>query len=389
VAVLCAGSAAGGWLLGYPELIAVCAACLAAIIVAGLWSLGGRALAVTRAVAPPKVQRGGDAVGTVRVVNAGRRATRALTAVDRVGSDAVRVEIPPLARRSAGTVGYLLPTYRRGELPVGPLLLRADDPFGLLRRVLIYGDDATVLVRPRTAALTVPSSGRRASLEGPTSENAPSGTATFHTLREYVPGDDLRHVHWRTTARTNTLMVRHLVDSALPETVVVLDTRGHSYPAGAAGEDEDFDIAVDAAATVAAGMASAGFPVTIHTSAGDRFHARAARAVSPLLDRLALLTLDRRSGGAADLGRALERARHTVGVGGALALVTGPRGEFPGRSLTTARGHFERTVLMCADARGDQRTGRQEAIASAAGLPVLTIARAEDAAAIWQRAVRR
>src|SRR5579859_7011013 len=85
VAVLCVGCAVGGRLCGYPELTALSGACLAALLLAGLWLIGGHRFAVTRDIAPAKVQRGGDAVGTVRVANTGRRPTRALTAVDRVG----------------------------------------------------------------------------------------------------------------------------------------------------------------------------------------------------------------------------------------------------------------------------------------------------------------
>lgn len=373
VAVTGVACAAGGWWLGYPELYAIAGACLAALLVAGLWFAGGTRLAVTRDVAPARVARGGDAVGTVRVVNLGRRPTRALTAVDRVGSEAVRVEVPPLGRRAANTVGYRLPTGRRGELTVGPLLIRADDPFGLLRRVLVHGRDATVLVRPRTAPLAGMPAGRRASLEGPTAENAPAGTAAFHTLREYVPGDDLRHVHWRTTARAGTLMVRHLVDSALPETAIVLDTRAGSY-SGA----EDFDIAVDAAATIAAGMAADGFPVVVHTTGGERFRARGARAVPALLDQLAVLRLDSGTGpdgGQAAVRRAIQAARRGASARSGLALIAGALGDVPARPVTAARGYFDRVVLMRAGAGEAGRIG---------GMPVVPVARAEDAAAAWR-----
>lgn len=370
----------GGGLLGYPELTALAGACLAALIVAAVWLASGRRLGVSRAVAPAKVARCGDAVGTVRVRNLGRRGSRALTAIDRVGPDTVRVAVPALGRGAATTIGYRLPTARRGELAVGPLLLRSDDPFGLLRRVLVYGEPASMLIRPRTVPLAVAPAGRRASLEGPTSQTAQGGTTAFHTLREYVPGDDLRHVHWRTSARTDTLMVRHLVDSALPETVVVLDLRAVSYPGG----DADLDVAVDAVATIAAGMGAEGFPVTVHTSAGDRLRVHGARTVATLLDQLAILPLDRRADDSAALGRAVERARHGTPAGGGLAVVTGTRGEIPGRVIVAARPRFGRLLLMQAATTGDGAAAR-----TVDGLPVATVTRAEDAAALWQRGARR
>ena len=390
-AVACLGvlCAVGGRTLGYPELTALAGACLAALAVAAFCLASGRRLGVDRAIAPAKVARGGDAVGTVRVRNLGRRHSRALTAIDRVGPDAVRVAVPALARGAATTVGYRLPTTRRGELAVGPLLLRSDDPLGLARRVLVYGAPATVLVRPRTVPLTAVPTGHRASLDGPTSQTAQGGTTAFHTLREYVPGDDLRHVHWRTSARTDTLMVRHLVDSALPETVVVLDLRATSYPGG----DSDLDVAVDAAATIAAGMGAEGFPATVYTTAGDRLRIRGVRTVAGLLDRLAMLPLDHRADDPAALGRIVEQARHATPAGGGLALLTGTRGVIPARVIGTARSRFGRLALMQAAATQDAATSAAPGAATGArtvdGVPLVTITCAEDAASLWQRGVRR
>ncbi|NUR63987.1 MAG: DUF58 domain-containing protein, partial [Catenulispora sp.] len=336
---------------------------------------------VGRAIAPAKVARGGDAVGTVRVRNLGRRHTRALTAIDRIGPDAVRVAVPPLARGAATTVGYRLPTTRRGELAVGPLLLRSDDPLGLLRRVLVYGEPASVLVRPRTVPLSAVPTGHRACLDGPTSQTAQGGTTAFHTLREYVPGDDLRHVHWRTSARTDTLMVRHLVDSALPETVVVLDLCATSYPGG----DADLDVAVDAAATIAAGMGTEGFPATVYTTTGDKLRIRGVRTVAGLLDRLAVLPLDRRADDPTALGRTVEQARHATPAGGGLALLTGTGGVIPGRVIAAARPRFGRLALMQAAAPPGEATSPR----TVDGVPMAPITCAEDAAALWQRGARR
>ena len=57
-----------------------------------------------------------------------------------------------------------------------------------------------------------------------TSDAAPDGTITFHTLREYVPGDDLRFIHWRSSAKLDTLLVRRNIDVSLPMTTMLLVT---------------------------------------------------------------------------------------------------------------------------------------------------------------------
>ncbi len=74
----------------------------------------------------------------------------------------------------------------------------------------------------------------------------------FHTLREYVPGDDRRHIHWQSSARmstaagTTTLMMKGYTDTRRSHLGVLFDAR-----AGAYGDDDDFETAVTAAASVA------------------------------------------------------------------------------------------------------------------------------------------
>lgn len=365
------------WALGYPELAVLSTACLAALLAGVAWLPFAAPLKVSRDVAPAKVARGETAVGMVRVTNTGRRATRPLLAVDRCGTARVRVPVPGLAPGTSRFVSYRVPTERRGELSVGPLLLRSADPLGLFTRVLIYGAPATLLVRPRTVPLPPLPSGRTASIEGPTSDTAPSGTVAFHTLREYVVGDDLRHVHWRTTARTNTLMVKHLVDTSLPETVVVLDTDTDAYPPREGAPERDFDVAVDAVATVAAAMAGSGFPVTLLTTSGGRFECRGRHAVSALLDRLATIEPAVDGGLAATLEVARRRS-----AGCELVVVTGAARTPPVARLALCERHFTRTTLIRCGAGIADLGG---------GLPVRAIEarRVEDVAASWHYGYRR
>ncbi|MCW2749863.1 MAG: hypothetical protein JWR83_973, partial [Aeromicrobium sp.] len=82
-------------------------------------------------------------------------------------------------------------------------------------------------------------------LEGtPTNDRSPSDVA-FHTLREYVPGDDRRHVHWRTSARLGKLMVRQFIDNRRSHLGILID----SNPADYADADE-FELAVSMAASL-------------------------------------------------------------------------------------------------------------------------------------------
>ncbi|MGW4798912.1 DUF58 domain-containing protein, partial [Nonomuraea sp. NPDC004297] len=158
-------------------------------------------------------------------------------------------------------------------------------------------------------------------LEGPAGDNAPAGTATFHTLREYVVGDDLRHVHWRSSARVGTLMVRRLIDAALPTTTVLLDTRALTEPA------------VDAAASAAVAAARAGFPVRVLTGDGPLIGTKTD--VESVLDRLALVRP-----GPSGVAEALRAARG----GGSLVLVTGDPSEVA--RVAGARRRFDRVICV-------------------------------------------
>lgn len=327
----------GGWLLGYVELAVVGTGCVVALVCGRLWLLRRVPLEVHRDIAPTRVPRGDQALGVVTVSNVGRRATQPLRAVDRSGERTVTVDIPRLPRRISHTTSYSLSTHKRGEIAVGPLRLEATDPLGLFRNVAVYGEQATLLVRPKTTELAVLPSGRAANVEGPTSDTAPSGTVTFHTLREYVFGDDLRHIHWRTTARTNKLMVRHLVDTSLPQTIIVLDTRSSSYAV-----EEDFELAVDITASIALAAVRLGFPITILTAERPFFSAKGGRADTVgLLDQLALVEQTETT----DLVTVIDAARPGYGGGSLSVVSSGAEGVELDR-LAAARAHFDRTVLI-------------------------------------------
>ena len=303
-----------GWSLGYRALTMIAAGAAIGLVATWLATLSVPDLDVSRAIEPSRVERGRRALGLVSVRNVGRRRSRSCTAVelitiDELGSTAVapssapssvtvhrrrkssahsstttsvtvRVEIPALRARRSVAVPYELPTHRRGALRVGPLAITRRDPFGLWQARRPVGDAVTLLVEPRVHPIDPRRGGRARHLEGPLSDTAPRGTLTFHSLREYTPGDDIRRVHWRSSARTGTLMVREHVDTSLPSTVVVLDTRANRY------RDESFEDAVDVAASVVASSQARGFPVRLVTSTGVAFVARAGQRGQDLRDFL-------------------------------------------------------------------------------------------------------
>ncbi|MEV0662869.1 DUF58 domain-containing protein [Actinomadura luteofluorescens] len=354
---------AAGWWLGYPEPAVLAVAGLVAVGAAALWTLPRPKLEVGREIAPARVERGEPAVGVLHVTNKGR-GVRGLSAEDAAGSTPVAVDIPRLRPGGGRTVTYRLPTSRRGEIPVGPLRLVRADPLRLARRVREYGTPRVLLVRPRTVPLALLPSGRAHHLEGPTSDRSPAGTATFHALREYVIGDELRHIHWKSSARTGTLMVRQLVDASLPTTTVVLEVRPGSWP-----EPDDFELAVDAAASVAAGAASASFPVRILTGDGQVADTRGGPDdVEVLLDRLT--SVQTREG-----PRSAVDAVRRVRPGGSLVVITPDAAEL-GR-IAAVRGRFDRIVVL--------RVRPREPAAAPPGVRLVDFADLEGLAEAWRR----
>ncbi|REE94998.1 DUF58 domain-containing protein [Thermomonospora umbrina] len=369
------GTAAGsvllylaGWWLGYPEPAALGLAGLVAVALGLVWTLPGPRLDVDREIAPTKVARGEPAVGVLHVTNRGRTIRAGLAARDVAGSTAVGVDVPRLRPGGKRTVTYRLPTDRRGEIPVGPLRLVRADPMQLARRVREYGTPRTLLVRPRTVPLPLLPSGRAHHLEGPTSDRAPAGTATFHSLREYVRGDEMRHVHWKSTARTGTLMVRQLVDASLPTTTVVIESRPEAWPDG-----DDFELAVDAAASVAVGACNANFPVRILTGSGVVADTRGGpEDAEAVLDRLTAVTPAEGPQTPADVVR-------RVRPGGSLVVVA--PGDTDLSRIATVRGRFDRVAVLRVRPRGPA--------AVPPGLTVLDFGDLDELAGAWRRELRR
>jgi uncharacterized protein (DUF58 family) len=246
---------------GYEELHVMATAGLLMVVLAVAWTWWRPGVELERAVVPPRVVRGEPAEAQLTITNPGRRSLPPLRARDQVGGRPVDALLPRTAAGTTCRASFPLPTERRGVVEVGPLQVVRQDPLALTQSARTYGTTETLWVYPRVHRVAPLSSGKRRDLEGPTHDGA-SGSITFHALREYVTGDDLRLIHWRSTARTGTLMVRQQADPSQPQTTIVLDTLRSSY------EGDAFEDAVEAAASLVVASTSRRFPVRLHTGGG-------------------------------------------------------------------------------------------------------------------------
>ncbi|MFB6396872.1 DUF58 domain-containing protein [Polymorphospora lycopeni] len=263
VALLCAAAVllAAGFRFGYPEL-ALLGTCAAVAVVCALGYAAGRPrLGVTRVAEPDRVARGEPATMTLTVRNAGRLRRASLVAEDRCGNQPVAVPLLRLRPGHDTTVSYPVPTHRRGVIPVGPLRVTGRDVLGLVRFSRRHGPVTDVWVHPRVHPLSAVPAGVARSLDGQI-DRVPHGSITFDSLREYVVGDELRRVHWRTSARVGELMVREHVDTSLPTIVVLLDNRAVAHPV-VDGFAATFESACEAAASVVAAATREGLTVSL------------------------------------------------------------------------------------------------------------------------------
>jgi uncharacterized protein (DUF58 family) len=314
-----------GWWWNYEELV-IAALAIGAVLLVAIW-VSQRPLraVVTRRLQAVRVPRGDPIVVSYRVRNATRFRSGRATIIDRCDDAEIRVDVAPVASNTEHTVTGAIPTRRRGVFDVGPFEIERIDPFWLTVGSRRDTALSSVIVHPKIYDLVGPHGAVRVVENESVLRRATADPMSgFVSMREYVAGDDPRMIHWPTTARTGTLMVREHVEVRRPEFTVVLDT------APSVGTPEDFEEAVDVAATLAVHAIRTGLDVVVRTT--DRDH---AGRPTPLVTDAAVLDLLTPVAQSED-GNLLTVA--ALFAGGfdhtSVVVVTGPRG--PSSSLASS-----------------------------------------------------
>lgn len=246
-------------------------------------------VAVDRFVSPHRVQRGGQCRIELRVTNPGVRPTPVVTLHEPIaGMVDAQVSVPPLRPEEVQSATYRLPAHRRGLMPVGPLSMTRTDPFGLVAHTTEIVGQVTVTVIPAIDVLGPVGIGGGVDdpLAGLThTVMGLSGEEDFSSLRDYVVGDDLRRVHWASSARRGDLLVREDDPPWRGHVTVVLDSRADRM------DIDRFEDAVSAAASVLQGVAQHGDRARLMITDGtDTGLVDAAAERDLLLEHLALVT---------------------------------------------------------------------------------------------------
>jgi uncharacterized protein (DUF58 family) len=360
-----------GWLAHWAPVV-ILGFGVAVLVVGSVLYIARRPrLALERSVEPPRVQKGLPAIAVVHVTNLSRRSLPPIAIEQRLGDTPIRAMLPRLRRGQQGLRTYRLPTSHRGRFEIGPVEIPRADPFGLCRTVQRLGHPEHIAVHPRLLAMHPLPTGITRNLEGPSSDASPQGTVTFHRLREYVIGDDLRLVHWPSTARAGRLVVRHNVDTAQPYSVVVLDIDQSRY------SEETFEEAVDVAASLVSSLSTGKAPVQLRTTDGHRMGGPAQRDPTPMVDYLTEV----RASAESSLEAQLILLRRDRG-GTALVVVTGRMDVNSLPMIAALRRRFDRVVVASLD-----RERRRVPIHP--GLTIVAAGTADEIVQAWNTGVAR
>ncbi|GAA4814589.1 DUF58 domain-containing protein [Streptomyces ziwulingensis] len=228
-------------------------------------------VAGSRRLSPARVPAAGEARVHLRVENVSRLPTGLLMLQDRVPyvlGPRPRFVLDRVEAGGSREVSYRVRSDLRGRYPLGPLQLRLTDPFGLCELTRSFSTYDTLTVIPHVEPLASVRLSGEAQGYGDGRHRSPALAGEDDVIpRGYRHGDDLRRVHWRSTARYGELMVRREEQPRRARCTVLLDTRGLAYDG--AGPDSPFEWAVSGAASVLVHMLERGLTVRLLTDTGS------------------------------------------------------------------------------------------------------------------------
>jgi hypothetical protein len=237
-----------------------------------------------RVLRPTRAEAGTTGRADLTLMNLGKRSTPVLSAVDSFdsGRRVARFLVPPLAPGETADAAYRLPTNRRGIYTVGPLTLSVHDSFGVVQcGMTLAGEDRFVVYPAVEDVLPMPGAASREARMGSMQASRVPVGLDFFGLREYEVGDDLRRVHWRSTARTGELMLRQDEMPWEARSTILLDTRPSTH------HGESFERAVEIAASLATAMCRGRRQVRFLTTGGVEIQSSGVDKYPQIMEYLA------------------------------------------------------------------------------------------------------
>lgn len=283
---------------GWAELVVAACVLGVAVLVSAAMTVGRSHYAVDVDLADQAVTVGERAMGRIEVRNVGRRRLLPARIELPVGIGSASFALPSMAAGAVHEEVYAIPTTRRAVVVVGPVRSVRADPLGIARREVLWTDPTELYVHPVTVSLTGTRAGLLRDLEGQSTRSLSDDDMSFHALREYIPGDDRRSIHWRTSARTGTLMVRQFEDTRRTHTALALSTDVEDYR-----DEDELELAVSTFASLGTHVIREGLEITAIAGA-QRLRTQTPRR---LLDDCSALVATPRAADAPDLSRTVAR----------------------------------------------------------------------------------
>ncbi|HKX69681.1 MAG TPA: DUF58 domain-containing protein [Acidimicrobiales bacterium] len=332
---------------------------------------------IDRTVYPARVHAGQVSRVDVRLRNLRRNDTPVLRLRDPVsGTGGAELLVPPLDQGAATLATYRLPTDRRGIVRVGPLQVVVTDPFGLVQTSSVGAPQVEVTVFPATDEIRpVPLTAGHDPLAGALRPNALGKAGDeFYALRPYVVGDDLRRIHWPTTARHDELLVRQQEQPWQGRTTVLLDVRRATH------DSASLEIAVSAAASVV--MANGGrrdLVRLVTTEGSDSGFGVGGAHLEALLEHLAVID----SAGGASLRTMLDVLQRSGG--GALVVVIAQTTSAELTNISRLGRGFGSLTVVQVDTKSQQPARRS--LPPGATTPVIRVTPDVPFGPLWDRAI--
>ena len=227
-------------------------------------------LAITRWAHPSVLTVGDTGRVDLLIENRGGLRSPRVDLTEPVGvNNTAHMTIAPLRAGDQVTAGYRVPATRRGILLVGPAELERRDLLGLatFQRVVVGATELTVA--PQTFELPMPALGHGVLGRHLLALSQRVGPGEFHSLRDYVVGDEPRSIHWRASARSEELKVRQHEAQGVRRCIIVLDRDGDAYPAPVTEQEADvFERAITVAGSLALSADRVGLTTRFVTGGG-------------------------------------------------------------------------------------------------------------------------
>ncbi|WP_111719461.1 DUF58 domain-containing protein [Homoserinimonas sp. OAct 916] len=234
-----------GLYFGWVELVIAGAIGALLLLIALPFLAGGRSYSIDFSLPVDRVVAGGEVVGTLRVTNTSHRLELPGRVDVPIGRGLLEVHVPLLRAGHVHDERVAVPAYRRGVLDVGPVTWVRTDPIGVLKREVAWAGIHRLFIHPVTVSIPSTSAGFVRDLEGSATSDLVDSDISFHAIREYAHGDSRRNIHWKSTAKTGTLMVRQFEETRRSRLAIVLSVNEHEY-----ASDDEFEMAVSAAGSL-------------------------------------------------------------------------------------------------------------------------------------------